>query len=162
MFHHISIPVDNPLHVAKVLAEIWHGRSLPFAICPDSYIVLAGDKYGTAIELIPSGTEMKPGKKQVEYEHNAKHSRFSGVRAAISVPTNQHEVEQIGVREDWRVILSTRGQFKVIEFWVENKFLLELLTPTITRQYIESMNLKKLRSKFDWRYSWSDSGATKS
>lgn len=141
MFHHISIPVDNPLHVARVLAEIWQGRCLPFAICPGGYIVLADDKYGTAIELIPSKMKVKPGQKQAEYKPSDRSSHFSAIRAAISVPINQNKIEQIGMRENWLVILANRSQFQVIEFWVENKFLLELMTPVMTRKYLNSQHL---------------------
>lgn len=146
MLHHISISVDNPLHVAKILAQILHGCVVPFAICPGSYIVLQGDEYGTAIELLPPGIEMTLKQKKVVYAHNTNHSHFSAIRATISVSINQYEIEQIARREDWRVIISDRGQFKLIELWIENKFLLELMTPTMTHQYIESMNLSKLGS----------------
>lgn len=146
MLHHISISVDNPLQVAKILAQMLHGRVAPFAICPGSYIVLQGDKYGTAIELLPSGIEMTLKQQKVVYAHNTNHSQFSAIRATISVPISQCEIEQIATREGWRVTLSDHGQFKLIELWIENKFLLELMPPTMTHQYIESMNLKKLGS----------------
>jgi hypothetical protein len=30
MIHHLSLSAQNPLHVAEVLAEIWHGKVAPF------------------------------------------------------------------------------------------------------------------------------------
>jgi hypothetical protein len=144
MLHHISIAVDDPLHVAKVLAEIWHGRVVPFAICPGSYIVLKGDEYGTAIELLPSGIEMRLKQKKVVYEHNANKTQFSSIRVTISVPLSHYEIEQIAIREGWRLSVSVCSQFQAIEFWIENKFLLELMTPTMSEEYLKSMKLKQL------------------
>lgn len=146
MLHHISISVNNPLRVAKVLAQILYGRVVPFAICPGSYIVLQGDEYGTAIELLPSGIEMTLKHQKVVYTHNTNYPQFSATYATISVPISQCEIEQIATREDWHITLSDRGQFKLIELWIENKFLLELMSPPMTHQYIESMNLRKLVS----------------
>lgn len=139
MLHHISISVDNPLHVAKVLAEIWQGRVAPFAICSGSYIVLKGDEYGSAIELLPSGIEMTLKQQKVVYEQNPHYSKFSSTRVAISVPTSQCEIEKIAMREDWQLTFSLRSQYKVIELWIENRFLLELMTTAMSHQYIESM-----------------------
>jgi hypothetical protein len=140
MFHHISIAVDRPLHVAKVLAEVWNGRLFPFPAHPNSYIVLACDIYGTAIEILPAGTELIPGAQEMEFLQNAFTSQYSAVHAAISVPTEQAQIEAIGEREGWRVQLCDRGPFQVIEFWVENKLLLELLPPAIAPQYTEFMH----------------------
>ncbi|MDJ0618538.1 MAG: hypothetical protein QNJ63_17635 [Calothrix sp. MO_192.B10] len=146
MLHHISIAVDAPLHVAKVIAEIWHGRVVPFAICPGSYIVLKGDDYGTAIELLPSGIEMRLKQKKVVYEYNHHHSQFASTQVTISVPISQYEVEQIAMREGWRISVGDRGQFQVIEFWLENKFLLELMTPIMSEQYLKFIKQQKLES----------------
>jgi len=51
MINHISISAHNPEKVANVFAELWNGYVFPFMACPDSFIVLAGDRNGTAIEI---------------------------------------------------------------------------------------------------------------
>ena len=140
MFHYISIPVDNPFHVARVLAEIWQGQICPLLDYPDSYVVMADDEHGTAIELVPSGTEIVPGDKFEYQQNNDTPSQFSAVHIAISVPKQQHEIEQIASREGWHVALGNRGQFKMIEFWIENKFLIEFMPPSTVPQYVESMS----------------------
>jgi hypothetical protein len=150
MLHHISIAAENPLHVAEVLAEIWQGRFFPFPPHPGSYMVFACDEYGTAIEIYPSGTELTPGlsQEEVEFSLNNTASRFTATHAAISVPTSQEKIEQIGAREDWRVQLCNRGPFHVIEFWVENKLLIELLPPAIAPEYIEFAKPENLEQIF--------------
>lgn len=61
MIHHISIPANNPLHVAQVLAEVLDGKVGIFPPNPNSYMVAAGDEYGTLIEIYPSNSEIVPG-----------------------------------------------------------------------------------------------------
>ena len=61
MINHISISAHNPEKVANVFAELWNGYVFPFMACPDSFIVLAGDRNGTAIEITPINIELLPG-----------------------------------------------------------------------------------------------------
>src|SRR5262245_48696507 len=61
MINHISIAVNDPKKVADVLEEIWDGAVYPFPPAPDSFIVLADDGRGTAVEITPAGTVLVPG-----------------------------------------------------------------------------------------------------
>ena len=61
MIHHISIAAKDPRRVAEVIAELWQTRSLPFPPVPGSFIVIADDGRGTAIEVVPLGAELMPG-----------------------------------------------------------------------------------------------------
>src|SRR4029078_7137290 len=61
MINHISIGVNDPENVAKVLAEFWDGTVLPFPPAPDSFMVLANDGRGTGIEITPIDTVITPG-----------------------------------------------------------------------------------------------------
>ncbi|NEO39605.1 MAG: hypothetical protein F6J90_26050 [Moorea sp. SIOASIH] len=147
MIFHLSIAADNPYHVGKVLAEIFKGDCIEFAPHPGSYMTLAFDQYGTAIEVYPRGTELKPGthKQELQFFNNDASSKFTATHAAIAVPLNQQEIEKIGEREQWRVVrCSRRGFFDVMEFWIENTVLLELLTPEMAHQYTQVMEPKNL------------------
>jgi hypothetical protein len=42
--------------------------------------------------------------------------------------------------------VSARGFFGVIEFWVENHTLLELMPPTLTPQYLAFLQSEKLKT----------------
>ncbi|RUR87004.1 hypothetical protein ACF3DV_10160 [Chlorogloeopsis fritschii PCC 9212] len=138
MLHHISIAVENPQHVAEVLAELWGGCAYPFPIYPNSYIAFAGDAHGTAIEVYPIGSELMPGRPDLpDLQLNQSGSKFSATHAAISVPLNQQQIEQIAQREGWQAQLGDRGPFfQVVELWVENSILLELLTPEMAARYV--------------------------
>jgi hypothetical protein len=139
MIHHISISAQNPQHVAEVLAEVVKGQAVPFPPHPGSYMVVALDEHGTAIEIYPSGSLILPGTglHSCHFAHNPHASRFTATHAAISVSASQAEIEQIGSREEWRVVRCNRDSiFDVMEFWVENSLMIEFLTPEMTHQYL--------------------------
>lgn len=140
MIHHISIAAENPLHVAAVLAEIWQGKVFKFPY-PGSYVVFPFDEYGTGIEVFSLECVMVPASrtepsKVVQISH---FSSFVATHAAISVPASQQQLEHIGKREGWQVALCSRGPFDVIEFWLENRLMLEFLTPELATQYLQSI-----------------------
>jgi hypothetical protein len=149
MLHHISIAVCDPMHVAKVLAEILQGSVMPFPPNPGSYMTLAGDEFGTMLEFYPIGTELIPNawQGQAGFQLNERSSYYTSVHAAISVPISLEEIERIGEREGWRVVPANRdGLFDVVEFWVENRLMLELLTPAIVSKYLEALSPQHLKA----------------
>ncbi|MBD2483654.1 hypothetical protein [Planktothrix sp. FACHB-1365] len=142
MIHHLSIPAKNPRQVAEVLAKISQGKFAPFPPHPGSYFVLMLDEYGTAIEVYPFGTELTPGtgSQDVLFTHNAWGSNYSATHLALSVPITQEEIETIAAENEWRAVRCNRDNaFDVIEFWVENQFLIELLPPEFAQKYLSFM-----------------------
>jgi hypothetical protein len=105
------------------------------------------------IELYPAGTELIPNawSGQAGFQNNEQSSQYSCVHAAISVPISLEEIERIGTREGWRVFTANRdGLFDVVEFWIENRLMLELLTPAIAPKYLNVFSpqqLKELKSQ---------------
>jgi hypothetical protein len=149
MIHHISIAALNPQHVAQVLAEIWQGETAPFPVHAGSYVVLALDEYGTMIEIYPAGTEMHPGanEEEVIFEQTSTRTAFSPNHAAVSVPTYQERIEAIAAREGWRAVRCDRdGFFEVIELWIENRQLMELLPPDLALKYLSFMQPESLKA----------------
>ena len=145
----------DPLHVAEVLAELFNGYCAPFPSHPGSYVGLAADEYGTAIEVYPLGTEMIPGEddKPIQFQHQNTSNQFIATHAAISIPLNQSQIEAIAKREQWRCVRCNRGYFDVIEFWVENAVLLELVTPELAPDYINALAPEKLAEYFAGEHS---------
>ncbi|XZN91422.1 MAG: hypothetical protein ACM65M_00630 [Microcoleus sp.] len=141
MLHHMSVAVQNPFQVAQVLAEIWQGKVFEFYPNPGSYLVTASDtdKYGSGIEFHPWGTQLLPGieDEPCQILHQVTPPSFGAIHVAISVPTNEAQIRHIAKREGWRMVVCDRKAFRLIELWVENQFLLELLTPEFVVQYLE-------------------------
>ncbi|MCC6303123.1 MAG: hypothetical protein IT489_10035 [Gammaproteobacteria bacterium] len=140
MIHHLSIPAEDPLFVANILAEMFGGQVTRFGPYGNSYIAWAGDRYGTAIEVYPIGTEMFPdtGDGQANFRHNSGVSGFVATHAAVSVDRTREEILALGRRHGWRAIELSRGSFNVIEFWVENRVMLELMTKEMTLEYLRA------------------------
>jgi hypothetical protein len=140
MIHHISIAAQNPLHVASVLAEIWHGKIFNFII-PGSYVVLPFDEYGSGIEVLPSGYAFVPANSTEPSNiiQTSNSPDFVATHAAISVSVTVQQLEQIGKREGWQVAVRDRGPFKVVEFWLENRQMLEFLPPEFATEYLQSI-----------------------
>jgi len=65
------------------------------------------------------------------------------------VPTDRATVERIGAREGWRTRLFGRGSpgmppvFHVIEFWVENRLMIEVATPDMIDEYTHNSTYEK-------------------
>jgi hypothetical protein len=140
MIHHISIPATEPLKVAQVLARLLGGDVSRFGPYLGSYIAWARDEAGTAIEVYPVGTEMFPdtGKGQANFRHNPGSSGFTATHVAISLNRTEDEIKAIAQVEGWRAIRLPRGGFDVIEFWVENRVMFEILTPEMAADYLRA------------------------
>lgn len=148
MIHHISIAALKPLHVAQVLAELLQGEAAPFLDYEGSFVVITFDAHGTMIEIHPQGTELIPGANDEAVKHcqSGLISSYTAVHAAISVPVSESRIREIGLREGWRVARCNRGGFfDVIEFWIENQMMLELLPPVDTEKYLAAMHPKLLK-----------------
>jgi hypothetical protein len=149
MIHHISIAAHQPLHVSQVLAELLQGQSIPFPGHTGSYVALAFDSQGTMVEVHPFGTALFPGNAANEAGHllpNPSASTYSANHTAISVPVSTDRIQAIADREGWRMVHCRRGDnyFDVIEFWVENQLLIELLPPELVDRYLTFMSPESL------------------
>ncbi|NEP18038.1 MAG: hypothetical protein F6J97_14220 [Leptolyngbya sp. SIO4C1] len=152
MLHHFSVAANNPLHVAKVMAEILQGQVAPFPFNPNSYVALAGDEFGTMIEIYPLGSELIPDahEGQAGFRLRPQVAHYVSFHVAISVPISLEKIERIAAREGWRVLPCSRdGLFDVIEFWVENWLMIELLTPAMTAKYLEAFSPERLAGMVD-------------
>lgn len=148
MIHHISIAAHKPLRVAQVLAELFQGELVPFPSHPGSYVAVAFDPHGTIVEVHPYGTELVPGvdDNAVQHVETHKSSGYTATHAAISVPVSEEQIQAIGAREGWRVGRFKRGDFfDVIEFWLENQLLIELLPPVLAANYLDFMQPQAMR-----------------
>jgi hypothetical protein len=155
MINHISIGVNDPEKAANVVAEIWNGYSMPFPVSPNSYIVFADDNRGTEIEFAPINIEIVPGKGmppaenfsietptdeyEATFQIGENSPKYTSVHLAINSPLGEEEIKAIAAREGWRCLTANRGGglFQLIEFWLEDRFMLEVFTPEMTKRYVQ-------------------------
>jgi hypothetical protein len=157
MIHHISISAHDPKHVADVLAELMNGRCYPFpGGVADSFMAVSGDENGSMIEVYPEGVTLVPGTRddaQVRANYDAKPD-YVPFHLLLSVPVDRATVEQIGAREGWRTRYFGRGApgrppfFHVIEFWLENRVMVEVATPDMLAEYTKMISRENLDNMF--------------
>jgi hypothetical protein len=102
-----------------------------------------------SIELHPFGTAFFPGETTQDagqLQPYAEATPYSANHTAISVPTSIDQLQAIADRAGWRMVHCRRGgnYFDVIEFWLENQLLIELLSPEIVDQYLMFMEPQAL------------------
>lgn len=142
MIHHVSIPARDPHHVAAVLAEVMGGQCYPFGPLEGAYMAASGDEHGSMIEVYPEEAtlDIPNTDDQVVFGHQPA-PRSWPFHLLLSVPLEREEVERIGAREGWRAKTFGRGMkghepfFHVIEFWVENRLMVEVATPEMAQEY---------------------------
>jgi hypothetical protein len=88
------------------------------------------------------GAELVPvdGDHDSEARMNPAASRLTPTHAAIATPLSQDEVYAIARREGWTVKYRKRGNiFGVIELWIEDAVLLEVLTAEMQAEYLAAV-----------------------
>ena len=144
MICHLSLPAKDPLRVARAIAKVIDGEMMNFPVVKGSIMVVSRDGSGTAIELWPDNVTQHPGegapdpdKKhdgnmghpwdfQLDYEDRQPENLT--VHVAVSSKLPVEELLRIGREEGWRCIATDRHVFKLVELWLENRFLLEIIS----------------------------------
>jgi hypothetical protein len=140
MLFHLSIAAREPRHVAAVIAEFWGGEVLPFPAMVDSWMAVAGDERGTAIEVFPHDIVLRESEGDADaHGERTAGSGFTATHAAIATNLGREEVMAIAAREGWPAKYRKRGGvFGVIELWIEGRQMVELLTPEMQAEYLAS------------------------
>jgi hypothetical protein len=153
MIHHVSIPARDPGRVAGVLAELLDGRVYPFpGPLPGAFLAVAGDAHGTMVEVYPDTTTMEPkdGERLIPFGTNPSPPEHTGWHVNFSVALERDAIERIGAREGWRTALYGAGPpgkppiFKVIQFWIENRILVELVPQSMLGDYLHYVQFPTL------------------
>ena len=135
MIFHISIAADDPQRTATMLGELWRGEAFPFPMVgKGSWVAHAGDDRRSTIEVYARDKAIFPTERAGEerYEPVSRHGPF---HAAVATPLSIEEVEEIGRRYGCHTSLCNRGPFRVIEFWVDNCLMLEMMTAEMQAEY---------------------------
>jgi hypothetical protein len=151
MLHHISFAVRDPRHVAEVVAELWQGKTMPFPGHTGSFIALAMDSYGTAIEFLPKGSVLKPTSNESSgWACEPNISGYTATHVNMAVPISEAEIYEIANREGWRAVRSGRqGLLELVEFWIENEIMLELMPPNLMESYQTVVQPESLKAIFN-------------
>ncbi len=138
MIHHLSIAARDPKTAAGVLAELMGGTSVPFPPNPGSFFALQLDDHGSGVEVYPAGTQLEPNGETGGgfVKHPQSGPGYGATHCAISVSTDAAKVARIAKSAGWNCFDCNRGPFHVIEVWVENATMIEVLPPEYAAEYL--------------------------
>jgi hypothetical protein len=162
MIHHVSTPARDPRHVAGVLAELMGGQCMAFGPLEGAFMATSGDAHGTMIEVYPDHRTLdipEPGSPSGEgpvvFGQNQAPPAAWPFHVLLSVALEADQVEHIGAREGWRTKTFGRGVpgqkpfFHVIEFWVENRLMIEVATPAMAQEYMDFLGKGRMAAVSD-------------
>jgi hypothetical protein len=136
MIHHLSIAAKDPKHAAGVLAELMGGTAVPFPPNPGSFFALQLDDHGSGVEFHPAGTRLEPAGEVGGSFMKKEPQGCTATHFALSVATDAATVKRIAANAGWQCYDCDRGPFHVIEVWVENETMIEILPPEYAQEYL--------------------------
>lgn len=122
-----------------------NGTCVPFGPLEGAFMAVSGDANGTMFEVYPERTTLAipDHDDQVVWAENPTPPRNWPFHVLLSVPREAEEVERIGGRAGWRAKTFGRGMqgqkpfFHVIEFWLENRLMIEVAPPAMAQEYFD-------------------------
>jgi hypothetical protein len=117
-------------------------------------MAVSGDAHGSMIEVYPEGTGLAipSDDGQVVFTDDEPPPGHWPFHLLLSVPLDEAAVARIGAREGWRTKTFARGPagsepfFHVIEFWVENRLMIEIATPAMAREYEGFLQFREIEA----------------
>lgn len=143
MIHHISLAAKDPKAVAQFFADVTGGVAIDFPPNPGSYMAFAPDGRGTGVEVYPAGSIMlQNGEAGAVFARTpADDVQRSPTHMALSVEKTAAEVQELAAARGWDCFTCDRGgHFHVIEVWVENAQLVEVLPSAFAAEYLGFAN----------------------
>lgn len=157
MIAHVSIPARDPRGTALLLARLIDGESFDFPVVPGARIAVANDGSGLAIEVYPDGMAHHPGVGQPDpalppagvapmpwedqVSPEGTQLRPSAFHLALVSKLGDDAVMELAQQAGIRAVPCDRaGVFRLVELWLDNSLLVEVLNPVEAERYRQFMN----------------------
>lgn len=157
MIAHVSIPARNPRETALLLAALIDGEAFAFPVVSGGFVAVARDGSGLAVEVYPDTMAHHPGVGSVDEARapagpqampwedqiyaDGPQIRPTAFHFAMASPLRDEQILDIAHRAGLRALKCERaGVFAVIEVWLENAILLEVLSGPELARYRRFMN----------------------
>lgn len=157
MIAHVSIPSKDPRATALFLAGLMDGEAFSFPVVEGAWIAVARDGSGQAIEVYPEPMahhagqgEVDPnaqpqGPKTMPWEDqifpDGSQLRPSAFHVAMTSVLSESQVMERARAAGFRAVRCDRaGVFALVEVWIDNLFLVEVLSGRETQRYTDFMN----------------------
>jgi hypothetical protein len=151
MIAHVSIPARDPRAVAEVFGRIIDGMVMPFPVVEGAWVAIAHDGSGLGVEVVPDASAHHPGQGapdgtisngpfvmpwETQIRQDGAAQEASGFHVAITTRLSVQEILAIGKANRWRAVHCDRGGvFDLVELWIDNRTLVEVLPPEGTARY---------------------------
>lgn len=157
MIAHVSIPARDPRSTALLLASLIDGEAFEFPVVPGARIAVARDGSGLAIEVYPDGMAHHPGVGQPDAASghagvvpmpwedqvapDGTQLRPSAFHLALVSRLGDDKVISLAAEAGFRAVKCDRaGVFRLVEVWLDNTLLVEVLNPAEAERYRQFMN----------------------
>ncbi|MFN3520610.1 MAG: hypothetical protein ACK4YQ_00050 [Phenylobacterium sp.] len=155
MIAHFSIPARDPQATAELFGRLIDGAVMPFPVVPGAWVAIARDGSGTGVEVVPAATAhhmgegeagealggpvVMPWETQIRQDGDAESP--NGMHVAITSALSAAQIIELARAQGWRAVHCDRGGvFDLVEVWVDNRTLVEVLPPEGTRRYLAFYN----------------------
>lgn len=165
MLAHISFPAKNPHDTAKFFAAIIDGKAFDFPVVQGAAIAVGNDGSGTAIEVYPQEMMHHPGEGSADPDYISNspqtmpwetqiyaESQYGGpstFHLALTTHLSETDVIAQANARGWRCLACERaGVFGVIEVWVDNIYLVEVLVAEQAARYKAFLTVEGCEAMF--------------
>jgi hypothetical protein len=157
MIAHFSIPARDPRSTAEVFGRLIDGVVMPFPVVEGAWVAIARDGSGVGVEVVPAATAhhmgegdrdyavcangpfVMPWETQIRYDGHSQAA--SGFHIALTTRLSTDEIVALGHEQGWRAVHCDRGGvFELVELWIDNLHLVEVMPPKGTAQYLAFYN----------------------
>lgn len=157
MIAHVSIPSADPHATALIFASLINGQAFAFPVVPGARIAVSANGSGLAVEVYPEGMAHHPGSGAVDANlagdgpmtmpwedqifPDGRPLRPSAFHLAITTELSDAQVFALARDAAIRAIRCERGGvFGLIELWLDDTTLVEVLTEEDIERYRSFMN----------------------
>ena len=152
MIAHVSQPAMDCAKVARVLAELIGGGTLRFPPGGADAWNCWSASNDFQIVVTPCGQMMVPGAHEqiwIGCETARDSARSYESHFAIAVERPAADILEIARAAGWQARVCNRGgMFNLVEVWIENAYLVEVLDPAQMADYRRTMTVENWRRAF--------------
>jgi hypothetical protein len=146
MILHASVVADEPKATAETLAALLGGVALPVGPGDGTWSAVGPEPIGSLVSVLARGSEFHRSDDHVQTRLGAP-VRHSAYHMLIDTPLAETEVYRLAADRNCYAHRAKHGAFDVIEFWIDDCLLIEVVTPELGRAYRETLRSEELRAR---------------
>lgn len=146
MILHASVVADEPKRSAETLARLLGGMALPVGPGEGTWTAIGPEPIGSMISVLARGSEFHRSGDHVETRLGTP-VRHGAFHVLVDTPLAEDEVLKWAQERGCHAHRATHGAFEVIEFWIDDCLLIEVVTPELGQAYRDMIHSEELRAR---------------